>query len=137
MGHTVNIYFQKETLEELFEDVSLKENLSKEQICPATELSPFSCKKRLQYYHYCANQNISGYIDGHLYIKPTHKLVKLLSYEMDSIVGDSKFFKFTERNDGTYLISCVYNSIIGSRWLAIFNKKDVEKFFLKSLQSLL
>jgi len=121
MGHiTSKLYFEGATILDLFEDICVKESLGKDMICPATEQHPFSCKNRLRYYHYLACMNV----EKTLYVKPTFKLVEFLAFSMDNIVGGGKYFDLIKRADGTYLLECRYSTIIGSRWLAVFN--DIE-----------
>lgn len=121
------VHFAADTIEELFEDVCLKESLGKDVVCPPREEYPFTCQDRHKYYHYCAVYSV----DGRLYVKPTFKLVEFLAFSMDNIVGGGKYFEISSRTDGTFLVQCKYQSIIGSRWLAIFEGSDVNKFLSK------
>ena len=72
--------------------------------------------------------NTSSLGSHYWYLKPT-EMVRELVKKMNSICTDPNiYFNFTLRSDNTVLITAQYNSIIGSRWLVIVSKKEVEEF---------
>ena len=109
--------FTDVTFSDLFKRVTLADNPHSSVFPPLPiRIGGFSIYKRM----------MLSPGNGSCYVTPTEKVVKHIIENMIAIKYDSIYFRATFRDDEAVLLSVEYNAIIGSRWLAVVTRGDVE-----------
>ena len=81
---------------------------------------------------YC---QVTGHPSGHqsLWVRPTSAVREAIKAHMlDLGVGHGFFFKCVIRDDGSCLVTCDYEQILGSRWLALIPATEFDRFGWKA-----
>ena len=112
---------------DLFEDVYTREVLSPDGGTPEPEGWRWTLNESLGEKSALITSHFSLRGGGHFFVKPRKEVLTFLRESMLNIDWDHYYFKGVERADGTTLILCQYNSIIGSRWLSLVDSETVPK----------